>query len=221
MILPDVLNTILLGLIFMVVLVTVVRPLVLNVVGNPIYTDAEQRAMLEAIYDEVARRSYEEEAKRANQIRYQQLLIELPPRLQPKPVPEPEPEVDATQEAAFDDGQAAGTDAAGEPPEGADVAATTNADGQDPAAESETAVEGELSDQELAQGEIEIREGESLAEIKERMKRERQSAKKPSIPPELLNNAKSYEDKVGVVRMVVQQDQSRVAAVIRGMIETK
>ena len=53
------------------------------------------------------------------------------------------------------------------------------------------------------------------------MKRERQSAKKPSIPPELLNNAKSYEDKVGVVRMVVQQDQSRVAAVIRGMIETK
>ena len=37
MILPDVLNTILLGLIFMVVLVTVVRPLVLNVVGSFVY----------------------------------------------------------------------------------------------------------------------------------------------------------------------------------------
>jgi hypothetical protein len=35
----------------------------------------------------------------------------------------------------------------------------------------------------------------------------------------LLNSANSYEDKVGVVRMVVQADQSRVASVIRGMIQ--
>ena len=70
-------------------------------------------------------------------------------------------------------------------------------------------------------GEIEIREGESLAEIKERIKKEQQKAKKPTIPPELLNNANSYEDKVGVVRMVVQTDQNRVAAVIRSMIEIK
>ncbi|NDF45795.1 MAG: flagellar M-ring protein FliF, partial [Betaproteobacteria bacterium] len=73
---------------------------------------------------------------------------------------------------------------------------------------------------EVAEGEIEIREGETLAEIKERMKRE-QKQKKPTIPPELLNNANSYEDKVGVVRMVVQTDHSRVAAVIRSMIEVK
>ena len=46
-------------------------------------------------------------------------------------------------------------------------------------------------------------------------------AKKPTIPPELLNNANSYEDKVGVVRMVVQNDQSRVASVIRSMIQTQ
>ncbi len=217
MILPDVLNTILLGLIFMVVLVTVVRPLVLNVVGNPIYTDAEQRAMLEAIYDEVARRSYEEEAKRANQIRYQQLLIELPPRLQPKPVPEPEPEADPAQEEALS--QEADANLA--PTEGDEGNADASAEGQDAAAEGDASVDGESGEAALAEGEIEIREGESLAEIKERMKLERQNAKKPSIPPELLNNAKSYEDKVGVVRMVVQQDQSRVAAVIRGMIETK
>ncbi len=219
MILPDVLNTILLGLIFMVVLVTVVRPLLLNVVGNPIYTDAEQRAMLDAIHDEVARRSYEEEAKRANQIRYQQLLIELPPRLQPKPVPEPEPEPEvdtASAEATPQDGDASLT-----PAEGGEGHADASAEGQDPAAEGETSADGEGDEAALGEGEIEIREGESLAEIKERMKLERQNAKKPTIPPELLNNAKSYEDKVGVVRMVVQQDQSRVAAVIRGMIETK
>jgi len=71
----------------------------------------------------------------------------------------------------------------------------------------------------LAEGEIEIREGESLAEIKDRIRKEQQKAKKPTIPPELLNSANSYEDKVGVVRMVVQADQSRVASVIRGMIQ--
>jgi hypothetical protein len=219
MILPDVLNTILLGLIFMVVLVTVVRPLVLNVVGNPIYTDAEERAMLQAIYDEVARRSYLEEAKRANQIRYQQLLIELPERLQPKPVPEPEPEpqVDETQESAQPDG----ADATLAQPEGGDIQPDDGAEVQDSATEGDTVGAEEPEEAALPEGEIEIREGESLAEIKERMKRERQNAKKPTIPPELLNGAKSYEDKVGVVRMVVHQDQSRVAAVIRGMIETK
>ena len=208
MILPDVLNTILLGLIFMVVLVTVVRPLVLNVVGNPIYTDAEQRAMLEAIHDEIARRTDQEEAKRANQIRYQQLLIELPLRLQPKP--EPEPVIAETIEAS--DGDAADTQSQ---TDGTEADGVTGDDGQ--AASTEGAGEAEA----LGEGEIEMREGESLSEIKDRMKRERQNAKKPSIPPELLNNAKSYEDKVGVVRMVVQQDQTRVAAVIRGMIETK
>ena len=60
-----------------------------------------------------------------------------------------------------------------------------------------------------------------MADIKERMRKEQQKAKKPTIPPELLNNANSYEDKVGLVRMVVQTDQSRVASVIRGMIQIK
>jgi len=85
------------------------------------------------------------------------------------------------------------------------------------------APEGEASaepEEALGEGEIEIREGESLADIKERMKKE-QKAKKPVIPPELLNNANSYEDKVGVVRMVVQADHSRVAAVVRGMIKVE
>ena len=66
-----------------------------------------------------------------------------------------------------------------------------------------------------------MQECESLADVNERMKREQAKAKKPTIPPELLNNANSYEDKVGVVRMVVQNDQSRVAGVIRSMIQTQ
>jgi len=220
MILPDILNTMLMGLIFMVILVTVIRPLVLNVIGNPVYTDAEQQALLDTMYSELERMAYEEETKRAHQIRYQQLLIELPPRLQPKPVPEPEPEPEVAETQDLDE---AATDAAN-----AEDTAALDADGQPVVADGEspdtaevTNAEGEPSEEAAADGEIEIREGETLAEIKERMKKEQKNAKKPSIPPELLNNAKSYEDKVGVVRMVVHQDQSRVAAVIRGMIETK
>ena len=224
MILPDILNTMLMGLIFMVILVTVIRPLVLNVIGNPVYTDAEQQALLDTMYSELERMAYEEETKRAQQIRYQQLLIELPPRLQPKPVPEPEPEPEVSEAQDAEQATAdAGADAASP-----DEAVAPEADGQPVVADAESAdaaegvsAEGESGDEAVAEGEIEIREGETLAEIKERMKKEQKNAKKPSIPPELLNNAKSYEDKVGVVRMVVHQDQSRVAAVIRGMIETK
>jgi hypothetical protein len=226
MILPDILNTMLMGLIFMVILVTVIRPLVLNVIGNPVYTDAEQQALLDTMYSELERMAYEEEAKRAQQIRYQQLLIELPPRLQPKPVPEPEPEPEVSE--AQDAEQATADAGAGADAASPDEAVAPEADGQPVVADAESAdaaegvsAEGEPGDEAVAEGEIEIREGETLAEIKERMKKEQKNAKKPSIPPELLNNAKSYEDKVGVVRMVVHQDQSRVAAVIRGMIETK
>ena len=219
MILPDVLNTMLMGMIFMVVLVTVVRPLVLNVVGHPIYTDAEQQALLDAMYGELERRSYEEELKRSSQIRYQQLLLELPPRLQPKPIPEPEPELAQPEEAAPDpsDGVTTQEDARALDANGLPIASE---DASADATEGDNA-EGLPEQDALGEGEIEIREGETLADIKERMKQEQKNAKKPTIPPELLNNAKSYEDKVTVVRMVVHQDQTRVAAVIRSMIQTK
>lgn len=219
MILPDVLNTLLMGLIFMVILVTVIRPLLLNVVGNHVYGQTEQQEMLDAVHHELARVSYEEESRRAHQIRYQQLLIELPPRLQPKLVVQAEPEPEQPTDAAPDSTVA--TD--GTTDAGADSVPAVDANGQPMANDAAQAGSADAAapEEALAAGEIEIREGETLAEIKERMKREQKNAKKPVIPPELLNNAKSYEDKVGVVRMVVHQDQSRVAAVIRGMIETK
>jgi flagellar M-ring protein FliF len=100
-----------------------------------------------------------------------------------------------------------------------DVPGTSDLTGGDAAADQAVSSDGG-SDVAKA-GEIEIGEGESLHDIKERIKREKKNSAKPTIPPELLNSAKSYEDKVGVVRMVVQQDNSRVAGVIRGMIEVK
>ena len=58
----------------------------------------------------------------------------------------------------------------------------------------------------------------ALRQMRERM-RDEQKKSKPSIPAELLQDANSYEDKLVVVRMLADQQQSRVAGVIKRMIQ--
>lgn len=226
MFLPDVINTLLMGLIFIVIVVTVVRPIMLNLVHSQVDNDDIQKMVNQEVNKHLIRHFQDAAAQRSAEIRFQKLLLDVPKKPErevtapdmeddieePPPVqaePEVVPEAVAEPEAPVEETTAEG-----------EVPATQEADteGDATAAEGEATAEAE---EELAEGEIEIREGESLAEIKERMKREQKQAKKPAIPPELLNNANSYEDKVGVVRMVVQTDHSRVAAVIRSMIEVK
>ena len=225
MFIPDVINTLLMGLIFMVVIVTIVRPFILNMVGHAASNSDMQRAAIEAVEREMIRKAELFESQRAEKIKYQLLLLEKPEKPKPKPVLEPEPEevpepvaeVPAPVEEVVPEPVVEETPVAEEVPaepetvpEEAPVPETVEEAVQEaPADESEP----------LGEGEIEIREGESLAEIKERIRKEQQKAKKPAIPPELLNTANSYEDKVGVVRMVVQADQNRVASVIRSMIQ--
>jgi len=205
MFIPDVINTLLMGLIFMVIVVTVVRPFVLHIVNGEMTTQDLQKEAILAVQQEMLRVSLLAEAQRNNQIRFQQLLLEVPEKPKPKPVPEVHLEPQAEEQAL---------EVETAPAE--DIGADTAAEG----AESMDAAEGG-DDAAANSGEIVMEEGESLADVKARMKLEQQKAKKPTIPPELLNNANSYEDKVGVVRMVVQNDQSRVAGVIRSMIEVK
>ena len=231
MFIPDVINTLLMGLIFMVVIVTIVRPFVLNMVGHAASNSDMQKAAVAAVEREMIRKAELFEAQRADKIKYQMLLLEKPEKPKPKPVfePEPEPEVvsvpvaEVVPEPVVEEVP----EVVAEQPETPDVVETPDkevaADASPTEGEAATAETAEAADEEeaLGEGEIEIREGETLAEIKERIRKEQQKAKKPTIPPELLNSANSYEDKVGVVRMVVQSDQSRVASVIRGMIQVK
>jgi hypothetical protein len=63
-------------------------------------------------------------------------------------------------------------------------------------------------------------EAETMEQMRERVKLENKQ-KRPTLPPELLQNANSYEDQLMVVRMIVDQEQSRVASVIRNMIQVK
>ncbi len=222
MFIPDVINTLLMGLIFMVVIVTIVRPFVLNMVGQAASNSDMQKAAVEAVEREMMRKAELFEAQRADKIKYQMLLLEVPQKPIPKAVLEPEPEVVpevVPEPVAEVQPEVVETPAPEETVEAPPVEETAEhaAAATDETAAEETADESE--EEALGEGEIEIREGETLAEIKERIRKEQQKAKKPTIPPELLNTANSYEDKVGVVRMVVQTDQTRVASVIRGMIQ--
>ena len=214
MFIPDVINTLLMGLIFMVIVVTVVRPFVLHIVNGSMTTEDLQKEAIEAVQQEMMRVSMVAEAQRNDQILFQQLLLDVPEKPKHKPVPEVEIETEEikVQEAEVQPEVA-------EEKSVVEGATEVSVDGIPTETVAETQ-EGEVEDPAAESGEIVMQEGESLADVKARMKREQAKAKKPTIPPELLNNANSYEDKVGVVRMVVQNDQSRVASVIRSMIQT-
>ncbi|MEI7496667.1 MAG: flagellar M-ring protein FliF C-terminal domain-containing protein, partial [Betaproteobacteria bacterium] len=67
-----------------------------------------------------------------------------------------------------------------------------------------------------ASAEIEIQEGESLDEVKARMAA--MKPKKQSISADLLNTANSYDDKVALIRMIVSEDSTRVAGVLKSLI---
>ena len=225
MFIPDVINTLLMGLIFMVVIVTIVRPFVLNMVGQVASNSEMQKAAIAAVEREMIRKAELFESQRADKIKYQMLLLEKPEKPRPKPVIEPEPEevpepvAEVVPEPVVEEPpvEEVSTEAVVETPVEEVAAEETVEEAVAQATTEEGAAEEE--GEPLAEGEIEIREGETLAEIKERIRKEQQKAKKPAIPPELLNTANSYEDKVGVVRMVVQADQTRVASVIRSMIQ--
>jgi flagellar M-ring protein FliF len=79
------------------------------------------------------------------------------------------------------------------------------------AAAATTAGEGE------AEQEIEIEEGETLEEVKARMASLK--PKKQSISADLLNTANSYDDKVALIRMIVAEDSTRVAGVLKSLIQ--
>lgn len=72
--------------------------------------------------------------------------------------------------------------------------------------------DGELSPEDM--NSIQLGEGETLEEIKAKLK-----PKKSSISMEMLDTANTYDDKVALVRMIVAEDSARVASVLKNMIK--
>jgi flagellar M-ring protein FliF len=77
----------------------------------------------------------------------------------------------------------------------------------------EVSAAGAASAEGIAEGDVELREGETLEELKARMK-----PKKKGISADMLDTANSYDDKVTVVRMMVSQDSKRVSLVLKNLI---
>ena len=89
-------------------------------------------------------------------------------------------------------------------------------DAKKKAAEEEAAqkalADGELTPEDMKM--IQIGEGESLEEIKAKLK-----PKKSSISIDMLDTANTYDDKVALIRMLVAEDSGRVANVLKSMIK--
>ncbi len=71
-------------------------------------------------------------------------------------------------------------------------------------------------DSELAEGEMQLEEGESLEDLRARM--QAMKPKKPAFTADMLDTANSYDDKVALIRMLVSQESGRVALVLRNMV---
>lgn len=72
--------------------------------------------------------------------------------------------------------------------------------------------DGELSPEDMRM--IQMGEGETLEEIKAKLK-----PKRSSISIDMLDTANTYDDKVALIRMLVAEDSARVASVLKNMIK--
>jgi flagellar M-ring protein FliF len=68
------------------------------------------------------------------------------------------------------------------------------------------------------EGGVSMAEGETLDDFKARLKASA-APKKSSISADMLDTANTYDDKVALIRMLVQEDSGRVASVLKGMIK--
>ena len=73
-----------------------------------------------------------------------------------------------------------------------------------------------VGEQEDESESVEVSEGESLEDIKAKLK-----PKKQSISADMLDTANSYDDKVAVIRLIVDEESGRVSNVFRAMMQSE
>ncbi len=73
---------------------------------------------------------------------------------------------------------------------------------------------GSMDEEEEEEDKIEVQEGESLEDIKAKLK-----PKKSAISPDMLDTANTYDDKVAVIRMIVGDEAGRVSSVFKALMK--
>ena len=139
--------------------------------------------------------------------------LELPDLSKPPAPALPAPEVAPQEEAPGAEVAKAQQTEAVQDLAAADQAASTEAKTPEQASSTEVA---SLDESSAALDEEE--ESSGMDSIKAQMAAEKKKKKQQAIPQELLN-ANSYEDKLMLVRMIVQQEQGRVSGVLKKMIQ--
>jgi flagellar biosynthesis/type III secretory pathway M-ring protein FliF/YscJ len=139
--------------------------------------------------------------------------LELPDLSQPPAPALPAPEVAPQEETSA--AEVASTEQTHPDSLAGEKTAETDAGASADSVSTEVASMGESSPDQEEEDED---EGSSMDDIKAQMAAEKKKKKQQSIPPELLN-ANSYEDKLMLVRMIVQQEQGRVSGVLKKMIQ--
>ena len=139
--------------------------------------------------------------------------LELPDLSKPPAPALPAPEVAPQEEAPSAEVAEAQQSVAVQDLAAADQVASTEAKTPEQASSTEVA---SLDESSAAQEEEE--ESSGMDSIKAQMAAEKKKKKQQAIPQELLN-ANSYEDKLMLVRMIVQQEQGRVSGVLKKMIQ--
>ena len=71
-------------------------------------------------------------------------------------------------------------------------------------------------EEDMDMDQVEINEGESLEEIKAKLK-----PKKAAISSEMLDTANTYDDKVAIIRMIVSDEAGRVSNVFKTMMQNE
>lgn len=59
---------------------------------------------------------------------------------------------------------------------------------------------------------------DEIDDLKKKLKQFKPAKKKLTIPKELLNEAKSYEDKLAVIKTVSEREMKRVVMIVRDML---
>ena len=129
----------------------------------------------------------------------------LPDLSKPVPEPKPEPEVVVETPVAETPVEVPIEEVAAQEPV---VEAAQAPSEPEPIAQAEVVAEEENLD-----------DDDPVKAMKAKMAAEKKKSKPPSIPPELMNNANSFDDKLMLVQMIVQQEQGRVAGVLKKMIQ--
>jgi len=83
-----------------------------------------------------------------------------------------------------------------------------------PVAAGGPGVDSLMDDDEIDIDTVEVGEGESLEDIKAKLK-----PKKAAISAEMLDTANTYDDKVAIIRMIVSDEAGRVSNVFKSMME--